>query len=46
MTETGRSKKTMTSPKVSQMRAIATDPQLWLPIAVLLIGIGVLVLVK
>jgi hypothetical protein len=36
----------MANPKVSRARAIATDPQLWLPIAVLLIGIGVLVLVK
>jgi hypothetical protein len=28
------------------VRAIATDPHLWLPIIVLMIGIGVLVLVK
>jgi hypothetical protein len=33
-------------PKVSLVKAIATDPQLWLPVAVLLIGVGVLVLVK
>jgi hypothetical protein len=36
----------MANPKVSLTRAVATDPQLWLPIIVLLIGIGVLVLVK
>jgi hypothetical protein len=36
----------MTNPKSSLARAIATDPQLWLPVAVLLIGIAVLVLVK
>jgi hypothetical protein len=36
----------MANPKVSLTRAVATDPQLWLPIVVLLIGIGVLVLVK
>jgi len=46
MTETGRSTKTMTNPKVSLTRAIVTDPHLWLPIIVLMIGIGVLVLVK
>jgi hypothetical protein len=34
----------MANPKVS--RAILTDPQLWLPIVVLAIGIGVLALVK
>jgi hypothetical protein len=32
--------------KQSRTRAVATDPHLWLPIAVLIIGIGVLVLVK
>jgi hypothetical protein len=36
----------MTNPKVSLTRAIVTDPHLWLPIIVLMIGIGVLVLVK
>jgi len=36
----------MAKPKQSRTRAITTDPQLWLPIAVLIIGIGVLVLVK
>jgi hypothetical protein len=30
----------------STLRAILTDPQLWLPLAVLAIGIGVLALVK
>jgi hypothetical protein len=30
----------------STARAILTDPQLWLPLAVLAIGIGVLALVK
>jgi hypothetical protein len=34
------------TPKISTLRAIATDPQLWLPLAVLGIGIGVLALVK
>ncbi|MGA3235428.1 MAG: translocated intimin receptor Tir [Bryobacteraceae bacterium] len=32
--------------KPSRTRAVVTDPHLWLPIAVLIIGIGVLVLVK
>ena len=36
----------MANSKQSRIRAIATDPHLWLPIAVLFIGIGVLVLVK
>jgi hypothetical protein len=36
----------MPNPKVSTARAILTDPQLWLPVAVLAIGIGVLALVK
>jgi hypothetical protein len=36
----------MGNSKQSRARAVATDPQLWLPIAVLIIGIGVLVLVK
>ena len=34
------------NPQPSRIRAIATDPQLWLPIAVLIIGIGILVMVK
>jgi hypothetical protein len=34
------------NPKVSLVKAIATDPQLWLPVVVLMIGVGVLVLVK
>jgi hypothetical protein len=32
--------------KQSRTRAVITDPQLWLPIIVLILGIGVLVLVK
>jgi hypothetical protein len=36
----------MENPKQSRARAITTDPHLWLPIAVLIVGIGVLVLVK
>jgi hypothetical protein len=36
----------MANPKPSVARAIFTDPQLWLPIVVLAIGIGVLALVK
>jgi len=32
--------------KQSRTRAVVTDPQLWLPIAVLIIGICVLVLVR
>ena len=36
----------MRHPIQSRTRAIVTDPHLWLPIAVLIIGIGVLVLVK
>jgi hypothetical protein len=31
---------------MKRARAIATDPQLWLPLVVLAIGIGVLALVK
>jgi hypothetical protein len=36
----------MPNSKQSRMHAIATDPHLWLPIIVLIIGIGVLVIVK
>lgn len=36
----------MANSKQSRARAITTDPHLWLPIAVLIIGIGVLVLVR
>jgi len=36
----------MANTKQSLTRAIVTDPQLWLPVIVLIIGIGVLVLVK
>jgi len=36
----------MTNSKPSVARAIVTDPQLWLPLMVLAIGIGVLALVK
>jgi len=43
---TGSSQTTMENSKQSRTRAIATDPHLWLPIIVLIIGIGVLVLVK
>ena len=43
---TGSSQTTMENSKQSRTRAITTDPHLWLPIAVLIIGIGVLVLVK
>jgi hypothetical protein len=43
---TGSSKTTMQNPKQSRTRAIATDPHLWLPVIVLIIGIVVLVLVK
>jgi len=32
--------------KQSRTRAVLTDPHLWLPIGVLIVGIGVLVLVK
>jgi len=32
--------------KQSMAHAIATDPQFWLPIAVLLLGIALLVIVK
>jgi hypothetical protein len=32
--------------KQSRTRAVMTDPHLWLPIAILIVGIGVLVLVK
>jgi hypothetical protein len=37
---------TMSKQELSPMRAILTDPQLWLPVAVLAIGIGVLALMK
>jgi hypothetical protein len=37
---------TMSKKELSTARAIMTDPQLWLPIAVLAIGIGVLALMK
>jgi hypothetical protein len=30
----------------SRAQAVLTDPQLWVPIAVLIIGIGILVLVR
>ena len=43
---TGSYKTNMANSKQSLTRAIATDPHLWLPIAVLIIGIAVLVLVK
>jgi hypothetical protein len=36
----------MGSLKQSRTRAVVTDPHLWLPIAVLIIGISVLVLVR
>jgi hypothetical protein len=36
----------MINPNQSRIRAVVTDPHLWLPIAVLIVGIGVLVLVK
>jgi hypothetical protein len=36
----------MANPKPPAARAILTDPQLWLPLIVLAIGIGVLALVK
>jgi hypothetical protein len=36
----------MENVKQSRTRAIATDPHLWLPVIVLIIGIVVLVLVK
>jgi hypothetical protein len=32
--------------KRSRTHAVITDPHLWLPIVVLIIGIGILVLVK
>jgi hypothetical protein len=41
-----RMTRTMANSKISTARAIATDPQLWLPLVVLAIGIGVLALVK
>jgi hypothetical protein len=41
MTETA-----MTNSKASLAKAIVTDPHFWLPLAVLMIGIGVLALVK
>jgi hypothetical protein len=37
---------TMSKKELSTARAIMTDPQLWLPIAVLAIGISVLALMK
>lgn len=37
---------TMATSKNFTARAILTDPQLWLPLVVLAIGIGVLALVK
>jgi hypothetical protein len=37
---------TMSKKELSTARAILTDPQLWLPVAVLAIGIGVLALMK
>ena len=43
---TGTSKTTMENSEQSRTRAIATDPHLWLPVIVLIIGIVVLVLVK
>ena len=39
-------KTNMPNSKPSRIRAIVTDPQLWLPIAVLIVGIGVLVMVR
>jgi hypothetical protein len=36
----------MENPKQSRGRAVMTDPHLWLPIVVLIIGIGVLALVR
>jgi len=36
----------MRDTRQSRTRAVVTDPHLWLPIAVLIIGISVLVLVK
>jgi hypothetical protein len=36
----------MGRPRQSLFYAIATDPQLWLPIAVLFVGIVLLVIVK
>jgi hypothetical protein len=36
----------MSKTELSTARAILTDPQLWLPVAVLAIGIGVLALMK
>jgi len=36
----------MANTKPSRIRAIATDSHLWLPVIVLLIGIGMLVLLK
>jgi hypothetical protein len=36
----------MPNSKQSRTRAVVTDPHLWVPIAVLIIGISVLVLVK
>lgn len=32
--------------KPSRTRAVATDPHLWLPIIILIVGITILVLVK
>jgi hypothetical protein len=36
----------MTNRKMSLTKAIATDAQLWVPLVVLAIGIGVLMVVK
>jgi hypothetical protein len=36
----------MSKKELSTARAILTDPQLWLPVAVLAIGVGVLALMK
>jgi len=36
----------MENSKLSIVRAIITDPQLWLPVVVLLAGIALLVIVK
>jgi hypothetical protein len=36
----------MSKKDLSTARAVLTDPQLWLPVAVLAIGIGVLALMK
>ena len=36
----------MENSKQSRVRAVMTDPHLWLPIIVLIIGIGVLAVVR